>query len=223
MTAEGGVIDEEWRLHYVFDRSETFSTAFLGLTVACAKCHDHKFDPISQKDDYQLSGFFNKIRELGMTGEDGDYGPLLYLPTSDQQKKLEILKSIIEKTKYKINLTKQELDDVYNYIGKLPTNREINNSLVGYYKFDEVNPVKSNKKSAFLIPNNSINKADYFVADRNLNVKSNKAPKIVDGIKKNAFEFTSDYDRISISIELPYFEWTDPFYIALWAQTNQKK
>ena len=223
MTAEGGVIDEEWRLHYVFDRSETFSTAFLGLTVACAKCHDHKFDPISQKDYYQLSGFFNNIRELGMTGDDGDYGPLLYLPTSDQEKKLELLKSIIEKTKYKIDLTKQELDDVYNYIGKLPTNREINNSLVGYYKFDEVNPVKSNKKSAFLISNNSINKADYFVADRNLNVKSNKAPKIVDGIKKNAFEFRSDYDRISISKEIPNFEWTDSFSIALWAQTNQKK
>ena len=75
MTAEGGVIDEEWRLHYVFDRTETLSTAFMGLTVACAKCHDHKFDPISQKDYFQLTAFFNNIRELGMTGDDGDYGP----------------------------------------------------------------------------------------------------------------------------------------------------
>ena len=58
MTAEGGVIDEEWRLNYVFDRTETMSTAFLGLTVACAKCHDHKFDPVSQKDYYQLTAFF---------------------------------------------------------------------------------------------------------------------------------------------------------------------
>ena len=60
MTAEGGVIDEEWRLNYVFDRAETFGTAFLGLTVMCAKCHDHKFDPISQRDYYELAAFFNQ-------------------------------------------------------------------------------------------------------------------------------------------------------------------
>jgi len=62
MTAEGGVIDEEWRLNYVFDRIETLGTAVMGLTLMCAKCHDHKFDPISQKDYYQLSAFFNQTR-----------------------------------------------------------------------------------------------------------------------------------------------------------------
>jgi len=99
MTAEGGIIDEEWRLNYVFDRTETFSTAFLGLTVACAKCHDHKFDPISQKDYYQLSAFFNNVRELGMTGDDGDFGPLLYLPTENQEVQLEKLKTLISQHK----------------------------------------------------------------------------------------------------------------------------
>ena len=57
MTAEGGIIDEEFRLHYVFDRTETVGTAFLGLTLNCARCHDHKFDPLSQKDYYQLTAF----------------------------------------------------------------------------------------------------------------------------------------------------------------------
>ena len=209
MTAEGG-IDEEWRLHYVFDRSETFSTAFLGLTVACAKCHDHKLIQ-SHKRLLSAKWIFNNIRELGMTGDDGDYGPLLYLPTTDQEKKLMILQSIIEKTKHKIDLTKKELDDLYNYIGKLPSKKDINKSLIGHYKFDQVNPVKSNKKSTFLISNNSINTADYFVADKNLNVKSSKSPNVVDGINKNAFEFKSDYDRISITKEIPNFEWTDLF------------
>ena len=72
MTAEGGAIDEEFRLSYVFDRAETFGTAFLGLTVGCAKCHDHKFDPISQKEYYQLTAFFNNVKDLGMTGDDGN-------------------------------------------------------------------------------------------------------------------------------------------------------
>ena len=77
MTAEGGAIDEEFRLLYVYDRTETFATAFLGLTVGCARCHDHKFDPISQKEFYQMTAFFNNVKELGMTGDDGNYGPLL--------------------------------------------------------------------------------------------------------------------------------------------------
>lgn len=77
MTGEGGAIDEEYRLSYVYDRTETFSTVFLGLTTGCARCHDHKFDPISQKEFYELAAFFNNVKELGMTGDDGNYGPLL--------------------------------------------------------------------------------------------------------------------------------------------------
>ncbi|MEK9516909.1 MAG: DUF1549 domain-containing protein, partial [Flavobacteriaceae bacterium] len=109
MTAEGGVIDEEWRLHYVFDRTETLSTAFLGLTVACAKCHDHKFDPISQKDYFQLTAFFNNIRELGMTGDDGEFGPLLPLSNEETQAKLDQLNQGLNQIKKNIAITREQL------------------------------------------------------------------------------------------------------------------
>ncbi len=66
ITQEGGVIPEEYRAEYVTDRTNTFGTAFLGLTFECAKCHDHKYDPISQKEYYQLYGFFNNIAEKGL-------------------------------------------------------------------------------------------------------------------------------------------------------------
>ncbi|MCO6479632.1 MAG: PSD1 domain-containing protein [Phaeodactylibacter sp.] len=66
ITAEGGVIDEEYRTEYVADRAQTFATAFLGLTLECARCHDHKYDPISQKDYYSLFSFFNNIPEKGL-------------------------------------------------------------------------------------------------------------------------------------------------------------
>lgn len=69
ITAEGGVIDEEYRVEYVADRAQTLSTAFLGLTMECARCHDHKYDPISQKDYFSLYGFFNNIPEKGFVGE----------------------------------------------------------------------------------------------------------------------------------------------------------
>ncbi|MBD0261039.1 MAG: DUF1549 domain-containing protein, partial [Cytophagales bacterium] len=64
-TQEGGVVDEEYRVEYVADRTNTFGKAFLGLTVECARCHDHKYDPISQKDYYSLSAFFNSTDEPG--------------------------------------------------------------------------------------------------------------------------------------------------------------
>lgn len=66
ITQEGGVIDEEYRVEYVADRTHTFGTAFLGLTFECSRCHDHKYDPISQKDYYSLFSFFNNLEEKGV-------------------------------------------------------------------------------------------------------------------------------------------------------------
>ncbi|HRO46932.1 DUF1549 and DUF1553 domain-containing protein [Agriterribacter sp.] len=66
ITDEGGVIDEEYRVEYVVDRTNTFGTAILGMTIECAKCHDHKYDPVSQKDFFRLSAFFNSIKEVGL-------------------------------------------------------------------------------------------------------------------------------------------------------------
>ncbi len=69
ITQEGGVIDEEYRVEYVTDRTNTFGKAFLSLTLECAKCHDHKYDPISQKDYYSTFAFFNQVAEKGYQGD----------------------------------------------------------------------------------------------------------------------------------------------------------
>lgn len=65
ITYEGGSIPEEFRTEYVADRAQTFGIAFLGLTVECARCHDHKYDPISQKNYFELFAFFNNVPEKG--------------------------------------------------------------------------------------------------------------------------------------------------------------
>jgi len=65
-TNEGGSIEEEFRQEYVSDRVHTMGTAFLGLTLECSRCHDHKYDPISQRDYYSLAAFFNNIDESGL-------------------------------------------------------------------------------------------------------------------------------------------------------------
>ena len=69
ITQEGGVIDEEYRLEYVTDRTNTFAKTFLAMTYECAKCHDHKFDPISQRSYYSTFAFFNQINEKGLLGD----------------------------------------------------------------------------------------------------------------------------------------------------------
>ncbi|WP_221389833.1 PSD1 and planctomycete cytochrome C domain-containing protein [Dyadobacter sp. NIV53] len=68
-TEEGGVIPEEYRIEYNIDKTKTFSTGVLGLTVECAQCHDHKYDPISQEDYYRLFAFFNNSKEVGYEGD----------------------------------------------------------------------------------------------------------------------------------------------------------
>jgi Protein of unknown function (DUF1553)/Protein of unknown function (DUF1549)/Planctomycete cytochrome C len=68
-TEEGGVIDEEYRIEYATDKTNTLGRGILALTVECAKCHDHKYDPISQKDYYSLFAFFNNTREKGYEGD----------------------------------------------------------------------------------------------------------------------------------------------------------
>jgi len=68
VTIEGGIIDEEYRTEYVMDRLVTTGEVWLGLTIGCARCHDHKFDPISQKEFYETYAFFNQVPERGMRG-----------------------------------------------------------------------------------------------------------------------------------------------------------
>ncbi len=81
---EGGIVEEEFRVEYVADRTNTLGTAFLGLTVECARCHDHKFDPISQKNYYELFSFFNNVKEAGQISWDNAM-PVPTLLLSDEK------------------------------------------------------------------------------------------------------------------------------------------
>ncbi len=68
-TEEGGVIPEEYRIEYIIDKTKTYGKGILGLTVECAQCHDHKYDPVSQQEYYQLFAFFNNTKEVGYEGD----------------------------------------------------------------------------------------------------------------------------------------------------------
>ena len=91
-THETGVIDEEYRVEYVIDRLETTATTWLGLTMSCARCHDHKYDPVSQKEFYQLFAFFNNGPEAGNTGRAGNASPVLKVPVAEFDSRLNELR-----------------------------------------------------------------------------------------------------------------------------------
>lgn len=95
---EGGIIPEEFRVEYVADRVETTSTVWLGLTVGCARCHDHKYDPISQKDFYRMFAFFNSVPEKG---RDGEIAPTPNMPvyTGGTKKQHDKLQQIVASAK----------------------------------------------------------------------------------------------------------------------------
>lgn len=83
--AEGGIIPEEYAAEYVADRVETTGTVWLGLTIGCARCHDHKFDPLPTREFYQLFAFFNNVPEKGRAVKFGNSPPFIKAPTQQQQ------------------------------------------------------------------------------------------------------------------------------------------
>ena len=82
---EGGAIPEEYQAEYMVDRVDTTSNVWMGATMGCARCHDHKYDPIKQRDFYSFGAFFNTIPEKGLDGRAGNAEPVLALPTPQQK------------------------------------------------------------------------------------------------------------------------------------------
>jgi hypothetical protein len=93
---EGGAIPEEYQVAYIADRIDTTATTWLGLTLRCTQCHDHKFDPFTQKEYYRLYAFFHNVPEEGLDGYKGNAKPFLKLPTPEEQAKLDAAAATIQ-------------------------------------------------------------------------------------------------------------------------------
>ena len=111
---EGGIIEEEFQTEYVVDRTNTFGNAMLALSVGCAKCHDHKFDPVSQKNYYQLFSFFNNVKEAGQIAFNGaPPTPTLMLPTPEKEKILQFINNNISKEQQTIAEIKNKSGEAF--------------------------------------------------------------------------------------------------------------
>ena len=202
--AEGGSVEEEYRTEYVADRVQTFSTAFLGLTNECARCHDHKFDPISHKDYYSLGAYFQNIDEAGLYSFFTPSPPtpaLMLLDEKDKVRHAELLQKIA-------NLEKQSNPDeaqnaaFENWLKNRPATLEMPGE-IGHFSFDALDKDKL---------------ANAIADDKPAALKGEN--KIVPGKIGNAVEFTGDDP-----VDLPFgnFQRHEPFSVALWLKTPDDK
>ncbi|MCB0687474.1 MAG: DUF1553 domain-containing protein [Saprospiraceae bacterium] len=186
---EGGIVDEEYRIEYAADRTETASTVFLGMTMQCAKCHDHKYDPVSQEEYYRFFSFFNNINERGITASDGNSGPELVLKSGMVQKQLDSIDLEIKKLISEGNAVFSE-KNVEKWKGPI---KSLNKNLIADISFDQI------ADNAF------INKAD-----KRDKLKISGEIKQVDGVKGRALGYTA-FDWVNINKKEIKFDRADPF------------
>lgn len=112
-TNEGGAIPEEYEAVYAKDRADTTAAVFLGLTAGCATCHDHKFDPIAQRDFYALTAFFRNTTQYAMDGNVSDPPPVLVVPSEEDYDRWRELRDLAEDTEAKIEEHAASIDDPF--------------------------------------------------------------------------------------------------------------
>lgn len=210
--SEAGIVFEEYRVEYAADRTNTLGKAFMGLSVECARCHDHKYDPISQKDYYKLFGFFNSTFEIGtpVYGPDQTPGPALLLSTEEQQEQIEFLNKKIADREKKLDEIKMDASlmtsNNANQIDRITLAQGIKKSLRAHYPFDHFKNLDNGKfETANLI-------------DRTKPATASQ-PIFKEGKIGNAF-FVSDYNAITMGKKVGWYERTEPFSLQLWVRPD---
>ncbi len=201
---EGGVVEEEFRVAYVVDRVTTFGTAFLAQTFECSRCHDHKYDPITQKDFYRLFAFFQNIDESGQTSYFTSAMPVptLLLSTDEQDRKIAELWKAVQAKEAELKAARQTamFDQVKKSVFQAPAS--FSTGLVAHFPFDELAGNKSP---------NAVNAKQA--------ANGHESPKLIVGKNGKAFLLTgeSGFDIPGVG----HFSRSDPFTISLWLKSSK--
>ncbi|MCW3100909.1 MAG: Planctomycete cytochrome [Chthonomonadaceae bacterium] len=139
---EGGAIPEEYATAYIVDRIDTTATAFMGLTMRCAQCHDHKYDPITQKDYYRFFALFHNITEQGLDGQAGNAVPYIKAPDAAQQAQLAAADQKLTAAQQALKARSAEVQPALAaWMQTMSANPDalapVTNGLVAYYRLNE--------------------------------------------------------------------------------------
>ncbi|WP_339755242.1 DUF1553 domain-containing protein [Algoriphagus aquimarinus] len=203
---EGGIVEEEFRVEYVVDRTSTMGQAFMALTLGCARCHDHKFDPISQKNFFEMSSFFNQVDEAGQISWDNAMpAPTMLLTGEEKDKMLAYLLSQRNQEEEELKkVAEQEEVAFQNWLAssgyKKESIREFPSSRVAFYSFDQKaiqNQLNPSQKGTMLTSE----------------VK-NQTPEYVDGLRGKGVKLNGDswLDLGGSGV----FSKSEPFSVSSW-------
>jgi mono/diheme cytochrome c family protein len=205
--AEGGSIEEEYRVNYVNDRVVTFGTAFLGLTLECCRCHDHKFDPITQKEYYKFFSFFDDIDEAGLYSyfTQSAPTPAMWLLDDGQKKQLREAAEAITSAETRLAELRKAQDKPFaEWLTKRPAALNPLSGELARFSFDERDATGKFTSSV------GKNQTAYGPLENTL----------VDGKFGKAVQFTGDH---AVTTTLGNFHRYEPFSISFWLKTPDVK
>ncbi len=205
-TNEGGSIEEEFRAEYVADRVNTFAATFLGMTLECARCHDHKYDPVSQKEYYQLFAFFNNVDESGLYSHFTSATPTpgLLLSTAAEEASIRALEREIAAASHALEALPARREAAFEAWGKLgETSGPRAPGPIGDFALDD------------LTNGLAVNRAR---ADRP--GRATDAPELVPGRVGRAIRLSGENN---VTLPLGNFDRYEPFSIALWVKSPDRK
>ena len=205
-TNEGGSIEQEFRTAYVADRTDTLGTAFLGLTLGCARCHDHKYDPITQKEYYQFFSYFNNLDESGLYSHftNATPTPTLLLTSPAEQQQIDQAEQQIRAAEQRPDRVAQQQQAAFEAWLAQPPSAPALAGLIGDFGLDAAEN------------NQTANRADPqqpgTLADN---------PQIVPGKVGNGMKFSGE-NKFSTAVGGDFTR-DDPFSISLWLNTPDVK
>lgn len=225
---EGGIIDEEYRVEYVADKTNTVSRAFLGLTVECSRCHDHKYDPIAQKEFYQMYAFFNSTPETGWIPYKGTPAPVIEKTDNGVKEQLEAVQNVIKAQEQKLAERKMQAEKDFNIWEKsFRSNmsslliKDLQKDLLVYLPFEDTLQGKyfdewAKKLKPIILTNNKADKA------KQAKIYGGKTLAIVEGKVGKAFKFDGN-NVVALDKLTADFERSDEFSLMAYVMLSQKK
>ncbi|MEX2594176.1 MAG: DUF1553 domain-containing protein [Anditalea sp.] len=207
---EGGIVDEEYRVEYVADRTATLGKGILALSTECARCHDHKYDPISQQEYFELYAFFNSVNETGQSPYMGEASPTVIITDEKVDKLLSYVKEKMQQQEQKTDPDREEYRKGFDqWLTKLkgsPQQQVKLKGRIGHYPLDKlvedkyINLVNKDKPADMVLRQNE------------------KDLEIAEGKFGKAVKLVGD-SYIDLGDDIGYFERNEPFAISIWLRT----
>ena len=204
-TNEGGSIEEEFRVEYVADRTNTFATAFLGLTLECARCHSHKYDPITQTEYYQFFSFLNSIDESGLYSHftSAVPTPTLQLTTADAERSLAAIRQKIQTAEADLERQAQSRRPAFEAWLASPKPELAVTGLIGDFPLESIDSGQVANRVSPRMPGHA-----------------SEGPEVVEGRVGKALRLSGENN---VTLALGNFDRFDPFSVALWIKTPDFK